>query len=132
MCIFCKIIAGEIPVRKIYEDQYTLAFLDAANDCYGHTLVVPKKHCVNLFDAEVESLAHCMETVQKILKHYRKLGFEGANLVNNNGVVANQTVMHLHFHIVPRDGEKEGPFEKYYPQNIVRDFDSECERLRIR
>ena len=102
-CIFCKIIKGEIPSYKIYEDEYTYAFLDIAKDVDGHTLVIPKKHVVNIFDCDEETLKHVMNTVKKICNHYvDNCGFEGCNILNASGEVAQQTVMHLHIHIIPR------------------------------
>ena len=112
MCIFCDIIKGDIPSYKIYEDEYTYAFLDIANDVEGHTLVVPKVHCENILSASRETLDKVMESVQKISKHYVSLGYTGINILNNNGSDAEQSVMHLHFHIMPRksnDGFKVFP-----------------------
>ena len=102
-CIFCKIIKGDIPSYKIYEDEYTYVFLDIAKDVDGHTLVIPKKHVTNVLDCDVETLNHVMNTVKKICNHYvDNCGFEGCNILNATGVAAQQTVMHLHFHIIPR------------------------------
>ena len=102
-CIFCKIINKEIPSYKIYEDEYTYAFLDIAKDVDGHTLVIPKKHAVNVLDCDNETLAHVMNTVKKIANHYvNDCGFEGVNILNASGISAQQSVMHLHFHIIPR------------------------------
>ena len=102
-CIFCKIIKGEIPCYKIYEDEHTLAFLDIAKDVDGHTLVIPKKHSNNILDTDDETLTHVMNTVKLISKHYvEKCGFAGINVLNNNGASAEQAVPHLHFHIIPR------------------------------
>ena len=103
MCIFCKIIKGEIPSYKIYEDEYTYAFLDIAKDVDGHTLVVPKKHVVNVLDCDVETLNHVMNTIKKICNHYvENCGYEGCNIINASGKEAQQSVFHLHFHIIPR------------------------------
>ena len=102
-CIFCKIIKGDIPSYKIYEDEYTYAFLDIAKDVDGHTLVIPKKHVVNVLDCDVETLNHVMNTVKKICNHYvDNCGYEGCNILNATGTAAQQSVMHLHFHIIPR------------------------------
>lgn len=80
-----------------------MAFLDIACDAEGHTLVVPKKHFENLLDADETYLNSVLSTCQKISKHYvENCGFEGVNIVNNSCEVAGQTVMHLHFHIIPR------------------------------
>lgn len=102
-CIFCKIINHEIPSYKIYEDDYTYAFLDIAGDIDGHTLVIPKKHVENIFDCDEETLSHVMNTVRLISKHYvEDLGFDGVNVLNANNAAAEQSVFHLHFHILPR------------------------------
>lgn len=102
-CIFCKIVKGEIPSYKIYEDDKVYAFLDIACDAVGHTLVIPKKHCTNVLDCNKEYLDAVIEAVQKISRHYvDNCGFEGVNVLNASGATAQQSVFHLHFHIVPR------------------------------
>ena len=106
MCIFCKIIKGEIPSYKIYEDEYTYAFLDIAKDVDGHTLVIPKKHVENILDCDNETLHHVMNTVKKIANHYvDNCGYNGVNILNANDKSAQQSVFHLHFHIIPRKNE---------------------------
>ena len=121
-CIFCKIIDGQIPSYKIYEDEYVYAFLDNAGDVYGHTLVVPKKHCVNVLDCDGEILAKVMCAVQKIAKHYvDDCGFSGVNILNASGSSAQQSVFHLHFHIIPRkenDGIDSWPFKDKSDMNF--------------
>lgn len=105
-CIFCKIIKGDIPSYKIYEDEKTYAFLDIACDCVGHTLVIPKKHCTNVLDCDEEYLAAVMNTVKKIARHYvEDCGFDGVNVINASGKAAQQSVFHLHFHIIPRKSD---------------------------
>ncbi len=102
-CIFCKIIKKEIPSKIIYEDEYTLAFLDIAKDVIGHTLVIPKKHITNILDCDNETLNHVMNAVKLISKHYvTNCGYEGINILNANDISAGQSVFHLHFHIIPR------------------------------
>ena len=102
-CIFCKIISGEIPSYKIYENDLVYAFLDIACDAVGHTLVVPKKHCTNVLDCDKKYLDAVIEAVQKISNHYvNNCGFDGVNVLNASGASAEQTVFHLHFHVVPR------------------------------
>jgi histidine triad (HIT) family protein len=101
-CLFCKIIKGEIPSYKIYEDEHTYAFLDIAGDVYGHTLVVPKNHCENIFDAKSEDLTSVIKSVQKIAKHYKNIFADGVNIINCSDKSAEQSVFHLHFHIYPR------------------------------
>ncbi|MDE7215748.1 MAG: HIT family protein [Clostridia bacterium] len=105
-CIFCKIINGEIPSHKIYEDKNVYAFLDIACDSYGHTLVIPKKHCVNVLDCNDKYLKSTIAAVKKISNHYvDDCGFDGVNILNASGASAQQSVFHLHFHIVPRKNE---------------------------
>lgn len=101
-CVFCKIIKGEIPSYKIYEDEKVYAFLDIAKDAFGHTLVIPKKHCVNIFDVSEEDYRAVMMAVKKISEHYKSLGFTGVNIMNASGLDAQQSVFHLHYHIFPR------------------------------
>ena len=107
-CIFCKILKGEIPCYKIYEDEFTLAFLDIAKDCFGHTLVIPKKHCVNVLDCDELYLSKVMETIKKVANYYvNNCGFKGVNILNASGEDAQQSVFHLHFHILPRKDKQE-------------------------
>ena len=102
-CIFCKIVKGESPSYKIYEDDKVYAFLDIACDAVGHTLVIPKKHFTNVLDCDKEYLDAVIEAVQKISNHYvANCGFDGVNVLNASGASAEQTVFHLHFHVVPR------------------------------
>ncbi|MBO4320699.1 MAG: HIT family protein [Treponema sp.] len=105
-CIFCKIIKGEIPSYKIYEDDYTYAFLDIAKDVDGHTLVIPKKHVRSMLECEPEDMTHVMNSVQKISRHFiDDCGYGGVNLFNCTNECAHQSVFHFHMHIIPR---KEG------------------------
>ena len=103
MCIFCKIVNGEIPCYKIYEDQDTLAFLDIAHDIDGHTLVIPKKHVENILDCDLKTLTKVAKTVKKVSRYYvNKKHFDGVNTFNCNNAAAEQSVMHYHVHILPR------------------------------
>jgi histidine triad (HIT) family protein len=105
-CIFCKIIAGEIPSYKIFENEFVYAFLDIAEDMDGHTLVVPKKHCRNILDCADDDLLHLMQSVKKITSHYiSNCGYEGANIFSFTEACAGQTVFHLHFHVYPRTAD---------------------------
>ena len=102
-CIFCKIIKGDIPCMKIYEDEHTIAFMDIAKDVDGHMLVIPKKHVTDIFDADEQTLHHVMDTVKKVADHcVADCGYEGVNILNANSPCAGQTVFHLHFHLIPR------------------------------
>lgn len=101
--IFARILRGEIPSHRIYEDEHTLAFLDIMPRSPGHTLVVPKVEAVNLIDIRPADLAHLMGAVQKLAPVIvDTLGADGFMLQQFNGAGAGQTVFHLHMHIVPR------------------------------
>lgn len=101
--LFAKIIAGEIPCVKVYEDDYVFAFLDHIPTNPGHTLVVPKKWSSDLLDTDEETLKHLIVAIQKISKAVKAAtGAGGINIHQNNGEIAGQKVFHLHFHIIPR------------------------------
>ena len=95
MCIFCKIINGEIPSYKIYENDKVYAFLDIAKDVDGHTLVIPKKHVSDIMEADNETLLAVMEGIKVVTDHYVSLGYDGVNVMNASGVAAEQSVFHL-------------------------------------
>lgn len=102
-CLFCRIINGEIPSTKIYEDDYVYAFLDIAPGQEGHTLVIPKKHSTNILSLDIEYGTKILEAIQKIAPAImRAMEAEGFNIIQNNNEVAGQTVFHTHFHIIPR------------------------------
>ncbi len=103
MCIFCKIVNGEIPSYKVYEDENFLAFLDISQTTKGHTLVVPKRHYDNLLSLESDLASQIFPIVQKIALSIKEITkAEGFNILNNCGEVAGQSVMHFHIHIIPR------------------------------
>lgn len=102
-CIFCKIIAGEIPSNTIYEDDDFKVIMDIAPASKGHALILPKDHFDNIYDIDPEVLAKAVKLAQKVIKHATNiLGCEGYNLLQNNGEVAGQTVFHFHMHLIPR------------------------------
>ena len=102
-CIFCKIIAGDIPAAKVYEDEAVLAFLDISQVTPGHTLVVPKQHFRNLLEMDGSSSSQLFERVPQIARKVMKAtGAAGMNIINNNEETAGQTVFHAHVHLVPR------------------------------
>lgn len=104
-CIFCKILNGELPSSKVYEDDKVVAFLDIHPIQPGHTLVVPKIHCNDLLDCNPAALKDMMEATQKVARAVVKAtGAEGFNLGVNNGRVAGQIIFHLHMHVIPRHG----------------------------
>lgn len=103
MCIFCKIANKEISSNIIYEDDYTIAFLDIEANTYAHALVVPKNHVKNLLDCDYDTYLKVMNTVYKVVEHYKNvLNIESVNIINNSGEDASQTVFHLHYHIIPK------------------------------
>jgi len=103
-CIFCKMVAGQIPVTKIYEDKVILAFLDIGPLSDGHTLVIPKQHFEKLHDCPTELLSWLGSRLGKIAKAVAgAMDSEGYNVLCNNGRAAGQLVEHLHFHIIPRN-----------------------------
>ncbi len=102
-CIFCKIIKGEMPSAKIYEDEHQIAFLDLFPAARGHALLVPKKHHVNIFDAEKECGAAVYPALSRIARALRTAtGCDGLNIVQNNEAAAGQVVFHSHIHLIPR------------------------------
>ncbi|NWQ41182.1 HIT family protein [Bacillus sp. EB106-08-02-XG196] len=108
-CIFCKIVNGEIPAAKVFENDHVLAFLDISQVTKGHTLVIPKVHKENLFELTPDIAKNLFESVPAIAnalkEEYKPLGL---NLVNNNGEQAGQTVFHFHVHLIPRYGQGDG------------------------
>lgn len=122
-CIFCKIANGEIPSATLYEDEDFRVILDLGPATKGHALILPKQHFANLFELSDE-------ISEKVLKVARKvggalvegLGAEGMNLIQNNGEVAGQTVMHVHFHLIPR--YKEGPQVPLWKPGQLTDEDA--------
>ena len=118
-CIFCKIIKGEIPSYKIYEDADTLAFLDIHPVNPGHTLVIPKKHSYNILDIDSKDWAAVAEAVRKVSRTlHDALSADGINLQMNNREHAGQLVDHPHVHIIPRyknDGLRHWPGKSYQP-----------------
>lgn len=115
-CIFCKIIKGEIPSTKIYEDDKVLAFLDINPISQGHTVVIPKLHAKNLFDFPDESFDYFFKRLKEIAVMIKKnLKADGMNILQNNERAAGQVVDHIHFHIIPRwhgDGLFKSVFKK--------------------
>lgn len=105
-CIFCKIVTGELPSHKIYENQSVLAFLDINPITKGHVLIIPKKHAKDLFEISSEDAAAIMGAAKKIapaLMHVTS--GTGVNLLNSNGKEAGQVIFHYHLHLIPRQSE---------------------------
>ncbi|AGK70434.1 diadenosine tetraphosphate (Ap4A) hydrolase [Streptococcus cristatus] len=118
-CIFCKIITGEIPSYKVYEDDQVVAFLDISQVTPGHTLVVPKQHFRNLLEMDADSTSQLFARVPDIARKVMKAtGAKGMNILNNNEEIAGQTVFHTHVHLAPRYDETDGlqiSFEAHEP-----------------
>ena len=103
--IFAKILRGEVPSVKVYEDDKTLAFMDVMPQADGHTLVVPKEPAENILELSPEGAAAMIRTTQKIAKAVKKgLDAPGLMIFQLNGKPAGQSVFHVHFHVVPRSG----------------------------
>lgn len=108
-CIFCKIIAGEIPSNVLYEDEQFKVILDVAPATRGHALILPKNHYANLYELPEDTAADAIKLAKKMMQTMTdKLNCDGFNIVQNNGETAGQTVFHFHMHLIPRykdDGE---------------------------
>ena len=107
--VFCKIVDGEIPCYKLYEDDDVLAFLDISQVTKGHALVISKKHFDNFLSVPHEIMHKVMDVAQRIGQvDIKMLGAKGINILTNCYPEAGQTVMHFHVHVIPRYGDKEG------------------------
>ncbi|WP_059172928.1 HIT family protein [Bacillus sp. FJAT-27445] len=108
-CIFCKIIKGDIPSAKVYEDEHVFAFLDLSQVTKGHTLVIPKIHKENIYELTPEIAANLYKAVPTIAKALKQeFSPIGLNTLNNNGEKAGQSVFHFHLHLIPRYGQGDG------------------------
>ena len=102
-CLFCKIIAKEIPAAFVYADDRVVAFLDVQPVNPGHTLFITRRHCPDLFAATSDDLHHLVDVISRVAPAILKtVGATDFNLIENNGAVAGQAVAHLHFHVIPR------------------------------
>ena len=122
MCIFCMIANHEINSSIIYEDEQVVAFLDLSQVTKGHTLVVPKKHYENVLECDPETLGHVIKITQMLSKRImERMNAKGVNFLNNCNEVAGQSVMHMHFHIIPRYSENDAieiKFNESEKQNL--------------
>lgn len=123
-CIFCKIIEGELPSAKVYEDKRIVAFLDINPINKGHTLIIPKEHYNNLNEIPLDLLKELIVVIQKLSRPVMEVvGADGFNLGFNNGQAAGQIVDHVHFHIIPRfknDNLHPWPGKTYQESEIKR------------
>jgi histidine triad (HIT) family protein len=102
-CIFCKIVAGELPAQIVAEDEQTVAFMDISPATHGHALVVPRRHARDLLEIDAEDLQATILAAQRLAHRvHERLGADGVNLLNSRGEAAWQTVFHFHLHVIPR------------------------------
>lgn len=102
-CIFCKILKGEIPTKKVFENDKFIVILDAFPANIGHCLVIPKKHFENIFEIDDETIAQAIKIAKLIAKSLKQnLNIENINILQNNGSIAGQSVNHFHIHVIPR------------------------------
>ncbi len=125
-CIFCKIIRGDIPCTKVYEDENVISFLDIAPANKGHSLVVPKEHYDTLIEAPEEIINYRLKVAKKVARAMSSsLANEGFNVLINNNKVAGQLVPHVHIHIIPRfkgDGIRLNWSPKKYKDKEIGEF----------
>jgi len=131
-CLFCQIVAGTLPAKKLYEDEYTLAFLDAFPLSEGHTLVVPKAHYALLQDMPSQEAQNLFAAAHKLLPSLQKATRAEAMTVGlNNGTVAGQAVPHVHVHLIPRHaGDGGGSLHEVVQQADQRPLDMVYEALK--
>jgi len=110
-CVFCKVVAGELPAQIVEEDERTVAFMDISPGTRGHMLVVPRRHARDVLEVEPEDLHATLDTVQRMARRVvERLGAEGVNILNSRGAIAWQTVFHFHVHVIPRyEGDRLRP-----------------------
>jgi histidine triad (HIT) family protein len=102
-CLFCKIVAGEIPATVVAEDERTIAFMDINPATHGHALVIPREHTADVHEIDPADLQAVAVTAQRVARRARDtLGAAGVNLLNSSGAAAWQTVFHFHLHVIPR------------------------------
>jgi histidine triad (HIT) family protein len=102
-CIFCKIVAGELPATVVDSDEKTVSFMDINPATRGHALVIPREHATDLLTIGADDLAACAASAQRLARRAKeRLGCAGVNLVNSCGAAAWQTVFHFHIHVIPR------------------------------
>lgn len=130
-CVFCKIAEGEIPSRKIYEDEHVVAFLDLSQVTPGHTLVIPKKHVPNIMEYNETLAADVFSRLPKISQAVQSFqpDIKGLNVLMNNGEVASQTVFHSHIHLLPRY-TKDDDFGLKWADNSEKYTDNDLDRIQ--
>lgn len=130
-CIFCKIINGEIPARKVFENDRFLAILDAFPANAGHCLVIPKKHFANIFEIDDDTIGEAMQIAKNVAQKIKKaMNVENINIVQNNGAVAGQTVNHFHIHVIPRKEGDTVTIKSEIVQMSNEELDKICDDLK--
>lgn len=133
-CIFCKIVNGDIPSAKVFENEHVVAFLDISQVTKGHTLIIPKVHKKNVYELTPEITQHVFEVAPQIANALKATyNPVGMNLVNNNGEQAGQTVFHFHLHLIPRYGEGDGfgaVWKSHQSQYSSEDFEKMANEIK--
>lgn len=130
-CIFCKIAAGEIPSKTLYEDDRFRVILDLGPAAKGHALILPKEHYANLYELPEDVAGDVMKLAKKMAAVMtEKLGCQGFNLMQNNGEIAGQTVFHFHMHLIPRY-EDDGQTIGWNPGSPTQDELEEIKNLIV-
>ena len=132
-CVFCQIIRGEAPASIVYEDEQVVAFLSNRPVNVGHTLVVPKKHYVNVYEMSEDDAAHAFKVAKRLAHAVRDaFGAEGIRLVQNNGRDAAQVVMHVHVHVIPMSSQNKFRPPEPAPRSIeLLNADAKILRQRL-
>lgn len=130
-CIFCKIIAGEIPSMRVYEDNDCIASMDIGPASPGHVLVIPKKHYTDITEVDEGLLGKLFSVAKEIgIRQKARLNAAGFNIVQNNGPAAGQTVLHFHIHVIPRY-ENDGNMVSWNPASPSMDeLQALCDKLK--
>ena len=129
-CPFCKIVSGEIPSKKVYEDESFLAFLDINPANAGHTLIIPKQHYQTIISIPEDDLFGLMKVIKRLASAVREtMVAEGLNIHQSNGTVAGQIIPHLHFHLIPRF--KDDGFGFGWPHKQLPDEEMEVTRKKL-
>lgn len=130
-CIFCKVVAGDIPCAVVLQTDDALAFMDIGPVAPGHVLLIPKQHVVRLDEMNASQAGSVLRHLPALGRAVRQAtGAAGYNILNNNGRIAGQLVMHVHFHIIPRD--QGGAFEFNWPAGEYAAGEMEALQAKIR
>lgn len=122
-CIFCKIVRGEMPASIVFEDDVCIAFMDVFPVNEGHSLLIPKKHFINMLDVDDDAVAHLAKRLADLTRRVKKAtGEDGVINIVANGEGAGQEIPHLHFHAIPRS--KASPFGFHFPPDYRNELAS--------